>query len=145
MNAPTAPSRDDLAAALGQVGLPELDADAGRATVRYLAAPHMCHSGGVVQGGFVAGWIDSAMAHAAMAATGFELAPMTLELKVSYFAPVGPGAVTAEGWIERKGQSTCFLEGRLTDAAGEILAKASSTVRLVPRTKVEERARERVG
>jgi CheY-like chemotaxis protein len=33
----------------------------------------MCHSGGVVQGGFVTGWIDAAMAHAIIAMTGHAL------------------------------------------------------------------------
>ena len=42
----------------------------GRAILEYEAGMHMCHSGGVVQGGFVTGWIDAAMAHAAMAMTG---------------------------------------------------------------------------
>ena len=34
-----------------------------------------------------------------------------LEIKVSFFAPVRPGLVVAEGWIERRGRKTCFLEG----------------------------------
>jgi uncharacterized protein (TIGR00369 family) len=133
-------AREGLAASLGQVGAPELDRAAGRAVIRYVAEPRMCHNGGVVQGGFIAGWIDAAMAQAAGCVSDFEFAPMTLELKVSYFAPVGPGPVTAEGWIERKGASTCFLEGRLTNPAGEVLAKASATARLIPRAKVAARA-----
>ena len=46
----------------------------------------------------------------------------------------------AEGWVERRGRSTCFLEARLTNASGEVMAKASSTVRLIARAKVEARA-----
>jgi uncharacterized protein (TIGR00369 family) len=55
----------------------------------------------------------------------------TLELKVSFFRPATPGTVRAEGWIERAGRETVFLEARLLDDAGQVLAKASSTVRLV--------------
>jgi acyl-coenzyme A thioesterase PaaI-like protein len=77
----------------------------------------MCHSGGVAQGGFVCGWIDAAMAHASISLAP-EMTPMSLELKVSYFAPVRPGRVVAEGWIERRGRATCFAEGRLLDPAG---------------------------
>ena len=95
----------------------------------------MCHSGGVAQGGFVTGWIDAAMAHATMAATNFEFVPMSLEIKVSFFKPAAPGLVTAEAWIEQKGRSTVFLEGKLTDENGNTLAKATSTVRLIPRAK----------
>lgn len=141
MNAVTAaPERaDDLPASMGQERIVLLDAEAGRAVIEYRAAMRMCHSGGVVQGGFIAGWLDAAMAHAAMAQAGMDISPMTLELKVSYFSPVGPGLVIAEGWVERRGRSTCFLEARLTNAAGEVMAKASSTCRLIDRAKVEAR------
>jgi len=118
--------------------------EGGRAILEYLAGPHMCHSGGVVQGGFVCGWIDAAMAHAVITETGGEVTPMSLELKVSFFAPARPGLVIAEGWIERRGRSTAFLEGRLTNAAGEVLAKGSSTARLMPRAQVEASARRAV-
>jgi acyl-CoA thioesterase len=114
----------------------------GRAVIEYMAGPHMCHSGGVVQGGFVTGWIDAAMAHAAISLTGREIAPMSLEMKVSFFAPARPGLVIAEGWIEKRGKTTCFAEGVLKDVAGEVLAKASSTLRLVPAAKVEAASRE---
>ena len=63
------------------------------------------------------------------------------ELKVSYFAPARPGRVIAEGWIERRGRTTCFAEGRLVDPAGNVLAKASSTIRLIPRDAVEASAK----
>jgi acyl-CoA thioesterase len=132
---------DDLQAALGLRRVISVDAQAGRAVLEYEAGLHMCHSGGVVQGGFTCGWIDAAMARAAMAVTGGEVTPMSLELKVSFFAPARPGIVIAEGWVERRGRSTCFLEGRLTTAAGDVLAKASSTARLMPRAQVEARAR----
>jgi uncharacterized protein (TIGR00369 family) len=113
----------------------------GRAVVEYQAGLHMCHSGGVVQGGFISGWLDAAMAHAAIARLGTEMTPMSLELKISFYAPARPGLVIAEGWVERAGRSTCFTEGRLTDRSGAVLAKASSTIRLIPRAKVEADAR----
>ena len=92
----------------------------------------MCHSGNVVQGGFVTAWIDSAMARAAMLATEGALAPATLEIKVSFFRAANPGPVRAEGWVERLGRSIGFLEGRLTTLDGDVLATATSTVKLVP-------------
>ena len=68
--ADAAVSGPDLNDALGFVRRVEMSVE-GRATVEYLAGRHMCHSGGVVQGGFITGWIDAAMAHAVMAMTGF--------------------------------------------------------------------------
>ena len=66
----------DLNQALGFVRVVELD-PAGRATIEYQAGMHMCHSGGVVQGGFVTGWIDAAMAYAASISRplGVEVSP----------------------------------------------------------------------
>lgn len=130
----------DLSATLGLVRILSMD-PAGRASIEYLAGAHMCHSGGVVQGGFVTGWIDAAMAHAAIAMTGPDVVPMSLELKVSFFASARPGPVIAEGWVERRGRSTCFFEGRLTDAAGKVLAKATSTILLMDKARVEGAAR----
>ena len=101
----------------------------------------MCHSGGIVQGGFVTGWIDAAMAQALMSLVGVEQTPMSLEIKVSFFAPARPGKVIAKGWVERAGRSTCFVEGDLRDESGTLLAKGSSTVRLVPRAKAEAASR----
>jgi acyl-CoA thioesterase len=127
-----------LQTSLGQVRV--VSVEDGRAVIEYEVGPQMCHSGGVAQGGFVCGWIDAAMAHASLSIAP-EMTPMSLELKVSYFAPARPGRVTAEGWIERRGRATCFAEGRLLDPAGKVLAKASSTIRLIPREAVEASAR----
>ncbi|MEP0709692.1 MAG: PaaI family thioesterase [Parvibaculum sp.] len=124
--------KDGLGQSLGIVRTLYMDGEAGRAAIECQAEMRMCHSGGVVQGGFVTGWIDAAMARAAMAATNFEMTPMTLEIKVSFFAPAMPGLLVAEAWIERKGRSTIFLEGNLKNAEGAVVAKATSTVRMMP-------------
>jgi uncharacterized protein (TIGR00369 family) len=121
---------------MGFVRRIEID-PAGRATLEFLAGAHMCHSGGVVQGGFVTGWMDAAMAHAAMAMGGPDVVPMTLEIKVSFFAPARPGKVVAEAWVEKRGRSTCFFEAHLKDGDGRILAKSSSTLMLADRARVE--------
>ena len=113
---------------------------AGRAQIEYAASMAQCHSGGVVQGGFVTGWIDAAMAHAVIAKVGHGMVPMTLELKVSFFAPARPGPVIAEAWIVKAGRKTVFAEGTLSDATGTVLAKASSTLMLADRSKVEAAA-----
>jgi len=131
---------EDLNHTLGLVRRIEMNPE-GRAVIEYEAGLHMCHSGGVVQGGFITGWIDAAMAHAAIAMTGPGVVPMSLELKVSFFAPARPGKVIAEAWVEKRGRTTCFFEGRLLDPAGKVLAKASSTLQLVDRTKVEAASR----
>jgi uncharacterized protein (TIGR00369 family) len=135
---------DALYRTMGLVRIVEMSAE-GRAVLEYEAGAHLCHSGGVVQGGFVTGWIDAAMAHAAIAMNGEGITPMTLELKISFFAPVRPGRVFAEGWVERAGRKTCFYEGCLKDTEGRVLAKGSSTIMLADRARVEAAARAATG
>ena len=105
--------------------------ETGRSILHYRATLAMCHSGGIVQGGFVTGWIDAAMAFVVMAQTKRAFSPLSLEIKISFLKAASPGLVIAEGWIEKLGRSTGFLEGRLLNEAGEILAKGTSTVKLV--------------
>ncbi|MDT9012034.1 MAG: hypothetical protein RL671_1706 [Pseudomonadota bacterium] len=137
-------SVDSLYETMGLHRIVEMNPE-GRSRLEYIAKPGMCHSGGVVQGGFVTGWIDAAMAHAVIAAMGDGITPMSLEIKVSFFAPVRPGLVVAEGWIERRGRKTAFLEGRLLDEAGNLLAKGTSTATLFDRAKVEAAAKAAIG
>lgn len=144
MSETTSTGVEDLNRTLGLVRRIEMNPE-GRAVIEYEAGLHMCHSGGVVQGGFVTGWIDAAMAHAAIAMSGPGIVPMSLELKVSFFAPARPGKVIAEAWVEKRGRTTCFFEGRLLDPAGKVLAKASSTLQMVDRSKVEAASRTAAG
>ena len=134
----TNPLAPNIQTVMGQVRV--VTNEPGRSAIEYEVGPQMCHSGGVAQGGFVCGWIDAAMAHASLSLSP-DMTPMSLELKVSYFAPARPGRVIAEGWIERQGRATCFAEGRLVDLEGKVLAKASSTIRLIPREAVEAASR----
>jgi len=123
--------RPDVLVTLGDGTPRSLDGDKGRSVIEFTCKPEMCHTGGIAQGGFVTGWIDAAMAHACIARYGMGYWVATLELKVSFFRPATPGTVIAEGWIERAGKQTVFAEGRLLDAEGEVLAKGTSTIRLV--------------
>lgn len=126
------PAEPEVLATLGNGEIVSFDDRAGRAVINFTCRPEMCHSGGVAQGGFVTGWMDSAMAHACIARYTTDYWIATLEIKVSFFRPTPPGPVVAEGWIERAGKQTVFTEGRLLNVDGDVLAKASSTVRLVP-------------
>lgn len=117
---------------LGNGRVVSLDGETGRAVLEFTCAEVMCHSGGVAQGGFVTGWIDAAMAHACIARYTTDFWIATLELKVSFYRPATPGLVVATGWIGRAGKQTVFTEGELADGDGKVLAKATSTIRLVP-------------
>jgi len=116
---------------LGFVKLLETDAQAGRVVVQYTARPEQCHSGNIVQSGFVTAWIDNAMATAVMLKTQMELTPLSLDIQIAFYDAAHPGPVFAEGWIERMGRKTAFVEGVLRTEDGRVVAKGMSTVKLV--------------
>jgi len=94
-----------------------------------------CHSGNVVQGGFVAAMLDAAMSHAVFTHIDNVVALPTLELKVSYLAASLAGSFSAKGKIIRAGKSIVFLEGELFNEQGELTATASSTAKVIlPKT-----------
>ena len=105
----------------------------GTAKFEFKAEEHHCHSGNIVQGGYVTGWIDTTMAHAAMAKTNFGSNPLTLELKVSFLRSAHPGILTTSASVIKLGKTMAFLEGSLIDGEGNIVAKGSSTNRMIPR------------
>ena len=72
-----------------------------------------CHSGNVVQGGFVAAMLDAAMSHAVFGNIENVIALPTLELKISYLAASLAGSFSAKGRILRAGKSIIFLNRRL--------------------------------
>ena len=109
-----------------------LDSARGVATCRFKIVPAFCHSQGTIcQGGFLTGMVDIAMAHAALAKGRFACAVPTLELKVSFLEPVGPGHVTAEGRVLRWGGSVGFLDSDLRDDKGRLIVHATCTVKIV--------------
>ena len=100
--------------------------------LEYIAEHRHCHSGNIVQGGYVTGWIDSAMAHSVMIPTNFEYSPLTLELKITFLKSANPGPVIAEAKVIKLGKSIAFVEGSLIDKDGNLIAKGTSTNKLVP-------------
>ena len=80
-------------------------------------------------------WIDSAMAHSVMIPTNFEFSPLTLELKITFLKSANPGPVIAEAKVIKLGRSIAFVEGSLFDNAGNLIAKGTSTNKLVPMPK----------
>ena len=93
------------------------------------------HSDGeVVQGGFVTGMLDAPMAHLLMGLFDFKIIPMTLDLNVSFLAPARQGTLSCRAEVLQLGKSTAFMTSKLYQNE-EIVANATSTVRLVPKTK----------
>ena len=63
---------------LGIKEIIKLDTTKGLAKVEYAAKLNMCHSGNIVQGGFITGWLDAAMALACMCKVGSDVLVLSL-------------------------------------------------------------------
>ncbi len=109
-----------------------VDSERGVARCRFKIVPAFCISQGTIcQGGFLTGMVDIAMANAALAKGRFAFAVPTLELKISFLEPVGPGHVIVEGRVMRWGGSVAFLEGDIRDEQGRLVVHATCTVKIV--------------
>ena len=86
----------------------------------------------IAQGGFVTGWLDMAMARAVQKATDSAFNVASLEIKVTFLEPVGPGEGKVAARIVRLGKRGAFLEGELFNPQGKPAARASSTALLLP-------------
>jgi uncharacterized protein (TIGR00369 family) len=104
--------------------------DAGRkvVTAAFTVRREYCHTNGTIaQGGFITAWLDAAMAHAVIHDTGHAQTVFSLEIKVSFYEKVGPGAGRVEGRVIRRGKRVAFLEAALYNAEGKLAAEATST------------------
>lgn len=102
---------------------------------RMAAAEHMANPVGVVQGGFLAAFADSAMATATVTnLEGRKAYTANTELKVSFLkgAPVGD-TLTCTARVIGGGSRVTFVEAEIVDTTGRLIAKASSTYLLTPR------------
>ena len=88
---------------------------------------------GSVHGGYAATLLDSACGVAVHSKLAPGQAYTTLELKVSYLRgmTVDTGPVRAEGVVLNMGRRVAFAEAKLTDAAGKLLATATSTLLVI--------------
>ena len=86
---------------------------------------------GTVQGGFLAAMLDDTLGPALAATLSQGERAPTLELKVSFLSPAVPGRITGTGRVVHRGRSIAFLSGELRDSAGDLLAAATATARII--------------
>jgi uncharacterized protein (TIGR00369 family) len=92
----------------------------------------MLNAGGSVQGGFVAAMLDEVMGPALVSSSNGQDMPVTIDMNVTFIRPVKPERVIGKGRVVSRTKSTAFLEGELFDIAGNLVARATSTARIVP-------------
>jgi len=100
--------------------------------MQFSAKEEICHSNGtIVQGGFVTAMLDVPMAHLVIGLLEGKYNPMTLDITVNFVAAAGPGKLFCNSRVIKLGKTIGFLASELYQDE-EIVATATSTVRLVP-------------
>ena len=107
----------------------------GRSVWRMLADERFANPVGIVQGGFVAAFADSAMGAASVTfAKDRKVFSANAEIKVSFLKPAKVGStLTCTAYVISGGNRAAFIEAEITDEDGRMIAKASSTYLLTPR------------
>lgn len=108
------------------------DAAKGWVRIAFDAKAEFLNPAGFVQGGFISAMLDDSMGPALWIMTKGAFYPATIAMTVCFLEPAKPGPLFGEGQVVRYGNTVAFLEGRLTGASGQLLARATANARLIP-------------
>lgn len=81
---------------------------------------------GVLHGGVLMGLADSAMGLTVTGLLGAGQAGTNMDFQMRFLRPTKDGRLTATARVVRRGRKTLVLECDVTDAAGKLVARASS-------------------
>jgi len=99
----------------------------GRAVVTLAAGSQHANPMGTLHGGVLCDIADAAMGMAFYSTLAPGESFTTIELKINFFRPVWEARLRAEGKVVRRGSTVGYIECEITDEAGHLVAKASST------------------
>jgi uncharacterized protein (TIGR00369 family) len=107
----------------------------GRSVWRMVADERFANPVGIVQGGFITAFADSAMGASSLTfARERKVFSANAELKISFLKPARVGStLTCTAEVIGGGSRAAFVEAEVTDDDGRLVAKASSTYILSPR------------
>lgn len=112
---------------LGELlGIRVESAEQDRAVVVFDADERHLNPGGTVHGGALAALADTAMGAAVAAGSDEGERPVTVEMKVSYLEPGGPGRLTARSIVRKRGRRITILEVEI-EQDDELVAFGTAT------------------
>lgn len=123
--------RVPMTGVIGAIG-EHLEEDYARLRMPWRA--DLTNSSGSFHGGALATLLDVAMCCSARSAESPERMVVTLDMAL-HFMSSSDRDVIAEGRCVRRGRSVAFAQGEVRSLDGELLATASSTLKLVARRK----------
>jgi uncharacterized protein (TIGR00369 family) len=107
----------------------------GRTVWRMAADERFANPAGIIQGGFLAAFADSAMGAATVTwARDRQVFSANTDLKISFLKAARVGrTLTCTATVIGGGERAVFVEAEVTDDEDRLVAKASSTYLLTPR------------
>ena len=116
------------------VGYDVAETESGRVAIVIDPTGAHLNPSGTVHGGLTATLLDSCMGLAIQTMLGKGIGSTTLEFKISLVRAITPetGRIRAEGKVLQCGRRVGTAEGRVTDAAGRLLAHGTTTCLIFP-------------
>jgi uncharacterized protein (TIGR00369 family) len=112
------------------------DKDRGWIKFGFEGKPDFLNPAGRVQGSLLTAMLDDTMGPVVLLKSGGALYPSSIDMNVTFLAAAKPGPLVCEGEVLRLGKTVGFVEGRLMDSDGRLIARATSSVMLVPAERV---------
>ena len=109
----------------------EVDSESGKITTQFEAKEDFINPGGAIQGGFLSAMLDNTLSPAIYSNVEPGRYPTTLDMNVSYIQAAGTGTLIGHGRVVRRGKLIAFLAGELQTPAGELIATATATARII--------------
>ena len=109
------------------IGMKLTAIEPGRARMEITVDARHANPMGTLHGGVSCTLADSAMGLAYASTLGEGESFTTLELKINFLRPVWSGTLVAEGIVVQRGRTVGLAECSVTDEAGRLIARASST------------------
>ena len=106
-------------------------AEGGHAVYTLDVVPAMINPHGVLHGGAVYVMVDYSMGGATMSTLPPGEICATIEIKISYLASVRGGTLTCRTDVIKAGRKIVFLESKVTDDAGKLVAAATGSFAVI--------------
>ncbi len=113
----------------------EADPAQGRVKIGFDGKPEFCNPAGFIQGGLLAAMLDDTMGPAVLLHSNGAAYTATISMTVNFMAPARVGRLIGEARVSQVGKTIAFVEAKLTDDKGTVVATATSTARVVATAK----------
>jgi uncharacterized protein (TIGR00369 family) len=124
-----------------------IEADPEQRTVKigFEGKPEFCNPAGFIQGGLLSAMLDDTMGPAVLIHTNGAVYTATISLTVNFLSPARVGKLIGEARVTQLGKTIAFVEAKLTDEQGTVVATATSTGRVVETAKAVRQGAAREG